>query len=70
MERAGYVFDAAVTARGIGLRALMETEMPRGVLAPFGHGPWTAITGGALLSSCGSACLPLARRDPSWRNTP
>ncbi|MFD5403948.1 hypothetical protein [Streptomyces griseorubiginosus] len=35
----------------------METEIRRGVLAPFGHGPWTAITGGALL----------ARRPPDGR---
>ncbi|WP_030314311.1 PrsW family intramembrane metalloprotease [Streptomyces sp. NRRL B-3229] len=50
LESAGYAFNAAVTARGIDLRALMETELLRGVLAPFGHGLWTAITGGALLA--------------------
>lgn len=49
LESAGYAFNAAVTARGIDLRALLETEMLRGVLAPFGHGLWTAIAGGVLL---------------------
>ena len=50
LESAGYAFDAAVSTRGIDLRALLETELLRGVLAPFGHGLWTAIAGGALLS--------------------
>ncbi|MER5545715.1 PrsW family intramembrane metalloprotease [Streptomyces sp. NPDC002589] len=50
LESAGYAFEAAVSGEGIGLRALLQTELLRGVLAPFGHGLWTAIAGGALLS--------------------
>ncbi|QNP72607.1 PrsW family intramembrane metalloprotease [Streptomyces roseirectus] len=50
LESAGYAFNAAVTAEGIDLRALVETEVLRGVLAPFGHGLWTAVAGGVLLS--------------------
>ncbi|MEU8027475.1 PrsW family intramembrane metalloprotease [Streptomyces sp. NPDC049099] len=50
LESVGYAFTAAVSAEGIGLRALLETEFLRGVLAPFGHGLWTAIAGGVLLS--------------------
>jgi RsiW-degrading membrane proteinase PrsW (M82 family) len=50
LESAGYAFDAAVTAHGTDLRALLETEFLRGLLAPFGHGLWTAITGCVLLS--------------------
>ncbi|MGW1778701.1 PrsW family intramembrane metalloprotease [Streptomyces sp. NPDC002143] len=50
LESAGYAFDAAVSTDGVDLRALLETELLRGVLAPFGHGPWTAIAGGALLA--------------------
>ncbi|WEO97304.1 PrsW family glutamic-type intramembrane protease [Streptomyces sp. FXJ1.172] len=50
LESAGYAFDAAVTTEGVDLRALLETEMLRGVLAPLGHGLWTAIAGGVLLS--------------------
>jgi RsiW-degrading membrane proteinase PrsW (M82 family) len=48
-ESAGYAFNAALTLRGLDLRALLETEMLRGLLAPFGHGLWTAIAGGVLL---------------------
>ncbi|WP_225096396.1 PrsW family intramembrane metalloprotease [Streptomyces sp. CoH27] len=50
LESAGYAFDAAVSSEGADLRALLETEILRGVLAPFGHGLWTAIAGAALLS--------------------
>ncbi|MFJ3905812.1 PrsW family intramembrane metalloprotease [Streptomyces sp. NPDC090025] len=49
-ESAGYAFNAAVTLDGIDLRSLLETEILRGVLAPFGHGLWTAITGGVLFA--------------------
>ncbi|MEV5842853.1 PrsW family intramembrane metalloprotease [Streptomyces sp. NPDC051985] len=50
LESAGYAFNAAVSTEGIDLRALIETEILRGVLTPFGHGLWTAIAGAALLS--------------------
>lgn len=49
-ESAGYAFNAAITMEGIDLRSLLETEILRGVLAPFGHGLWTAIAGGVLLA--------------------
>ncbi|WP_394433944.1 PrsW family intramembrane metalloprotease [Streptomyces sp. SGAir0957] len=49
-ESAGYAFNAAVTMKGIDLRSLLETEVLRGLLAPFGHGLWTAIAGAVLLS--------------------
>ncbi|WP_156726531.1 PrsW family intramembrane metalloprotease [Streptomyces apocyni] len=49
-ESAGYAFNAAVTMEGIDLRALLETEILRGALAPFGHGLWTAIAGAVLLA--------------------
>ncbi|MFJ7065524.1 PrsW family intramembrane metalloprotease [Streptomyces sp. NPDC101115] len=49
-ESAGYAFNAAVTMDGIDLRSLLETEILRGVLAPFGHGLWTAIAGAALFA--------------------
>ncbi|MFF4588690.1 PrsW family glutamic-type intramembrane protease [Streptomyces sp. NPDC001388] len=48
-ESAAYAFDAAVSTDGVGLRALVETEILRGVLAPLGHGLWTAVAGGVLL---------------------
>ncbi|MFI6941891.1 PrsW family intramembrane metalloprotease [Streptomyces sp. NPDC050418] len=49
-ESAGYAFNAAVTTKGIDLRALLETELLRGILAPFGHGLWTAIAGAVLFA--------------------
>lgn len=50
LESAGYAFNAAVSLKGVDLRALLETEILRGVLAPFGHGLWTAIAGAVLLA--------------------
>ncbi|AKJ13058.1 membrane protein [Streptomyces incarnatus] len=50
LESAGYAVDAAVSTQGIDLRTLLETEILRGLLAPCGHGLWTAIAGGVLLS--------------------
>ncbi|MFF0745949.1 PrsW family intramembrane metalloprotease [Streptomyces sp. NPDC004111] len=49
-ESAGYAFNAALTLDGLDLRSLLETEVLRGLLAPFGHGLWTAIAGGVLLA--------------------
>ncbi|MFI9805902.1 PrsW family intramembrane metalloprotease [Streptomyces sp. NPDC052301] len=50
LESVGYAFDATVSTGGVDLRTLLETELLRGVLAPFGHGLWTALAGGVLLS--------------------
>ncbi|MFD6418174.1 PrsW family intramembrane metalloprotease [Streptomyces sp. NPDC060194] len=50
-ESSGYAFNAAVTMEGIDLRALLQTELLRGLLAPFGHGLWTAIAGAVLLAA-------------------
>jgi RsiW-degrading membrane proteinase PrsW (M82 family) len=50
LESAGYAFNAAASLRGLDLRALLETEILRGPLDPFGHGLWTAITGAVLLA--------------------
>jgi RsiW-degrading membrane proteinase PrsW (M82 family) len=47
-ETAGYAFNAVLTMRGLSLSALVQTELTRGVLTPFGHGLWTAIIGGVL----------------------
>ncbi len=49
VESAGYAFNALFTFQGTSLRGLVETEMLRGLLAPFGHGLWTAILGAFLL---------------------
>jgi len=47
-ESAGYAFNALLTVEGLSLTALVETELVRSLLAPFGHGLWTAILGGVL----------------------
>jgi RsiW-degrading membrane proteinase PrsW (M82 family) len=47
-ETAGYAFNALLTVRGLSLTGLVDTELLRGVLTPFGHGLWTAILGGVL----------------------
>jgi RsiW-degrading membrane proteinase PrsW (M82 family) len=50
---AGYAFTALFTERGLSLMQLVQTELLRGLLAPVGHGLWTAILGGVLFSSSG-----------------
>ena len=50
-ETMGYAFTAMLTLHGLSVRALVETELLRGVLAPFGHGLWTAILGGVLFGA-------------------
>ncbi|MFE3449723.1 PrsW family glutamic-type intramembrane protease [Nonomuraea sp. NPDC059194] len=50
-ESAGYAFNALFTPAGLSLAQLVETEVLRGVLAPVGHGLWTAIMGGVLFGA-------------------
>jgi RsiW-degrading membrane proteinase PrsW (M82 family) len=50
-ESAGYAFNALFTSSGLSLPNLVETEVLRGILAPVGHGLWTAILGGALFAT-------------------
>jgi RsiW-degrading membrane proteinase PrsW (M82 family) len=52
-ETAGYAFTALFTEQGLSLMQLVQTELLRSVLAPVGHGLWTAILGGVLFSSSG-----------------
>jgi RsiW-degrading membrane proteinase PrsW (M82 family) len=47
-ESAGYAFNALFTSNGLSLINVVETEVLRGILAPVGHGLWTAILGGTL----------------------
>ncbi|MFI5896331.1 PrsW family intramembrane metalloprotease [Actinoplanes sp. NPDC051513] len=50
-ESAGYAFQALFTQPGgLSLLNVVETEILRGVLTPFGHGLWTAIAGAALFA--------------------
>ena len=50
-ESAGYAFNALFTQSGLSLLNLVETEVLRGILAPVGHGLWTAILGGTLFAA-------------------
>jgi len=49
LESGGYAFTALFTGPGgASLASLVGTEVLRGLLAPLGHGLWTAILGGVL----------------------
>ncbi|GIJ45134.1 hypothetical protein Val02_20200 [Virgisporangium aliadipatigenens] len=50
-ESAGYAFTALFTVDGLSLTQVVQTELLRGLLAPLGHGLWTAIVGGVLFSA-------------------
>jgi len=50
-ESAGYAFQALFNGQnGLSLLGVVETELLRGILTPFGHGLWTAIAGAALFA--------------------
>ncbi|MDA3648736.1 PrsW family intramembrane metalloprotease [Saccharopolyspora indica] len=59
-ESAGYALNALITRHGLSLWQVVETEILRGILAPVGHGLWTAILGGVLFA---------ATRAGRWRLT-
>lgn len=52
LESSGYALNALIVVQGqqvtFSLGSLVATELLRGILAPLGHGLWTAILGGAL----------------------
>ncbi|MEV4708722.1 PrsW family glutamic-type intramembrane protease [Actinoplanes sp. NPDC049316] len=50
-ESAGYAFTALFSVDGLSLVQLVQTELLRGLLAPVGHGLWTAILGGVLFAA-------------------
>lgn len=60
-ESAGYAFNAMITERGLSVVALVESELLRGVLAPVGHGLWTAILGGVLFKASRGGRVRLLR---------
>ncbi|MFB9236463.1 PrsW family intramembrane metalloprotease [Plantactinospora siamensis] len=51
LESAGYAFVALFTSQGLSVVEVVQTEILRGLLAPVGHGLWTAILGGVLFSA-------------------
>ena len=61
-ESAGYAFTALFTTDGLSLSQLVGTELLRGVLAPVGHGLWTAILGGVLFRASSRHSFTLTGR--------
>ncbi len=62
LESSGYAFVALLTPGGGPLVGVVGTQILRNVLAPIGHGLWTAILGGFLFHAAASS----GRLRPSW----
>ena len=66
LESSGYALTSLFTVGGheisLSLSNLVFTELIRGVLAPVGHGLWTAILGGVLFGASRGGRLRLTRR--------
>ncbi len=50
-ESAGYAFNTLIAADDTQLLSVVETQLVRGLLAPVGHGLWTALLAGALFAA-------------------
>ena len=62
LESSGYALTALFAGgQHLSLGALVGTELLRAVLAPFGHGLWTAILGGVLFASAEGGRLRMTR---------
>lgn len=62
LESSGYALTALfASGPRLSLGALVATELLRGVLAPFGHGLWTAILGGVLFAAARNGRLRVSR---------
>ena len=63
LESSGYAFTSLLVVHGpvvaLSLDSLVYTEFVRAVLAPFGHGLWTAIMGGVLFGAARNGHLRL-----------
>lgn len=63
LESSGYALNALFVIQGhriaLSLSSLVFTEFLRGILAPVGHGLWTAILGGVLFSAARGGHLRL-----------
>jgi RsiW-degrading membrane proteinase PrsW (M82 family) len=55
LESSGYALVALFVVQGnhlsLSLISVVFTELIRGILAPFGHGMWSAIVGGVIFSA-------------------
>ena len=62
LESSGYALTALFSNPAhLSLAALVQTELLRGVLAPFGHGLWTGILGGVLFAGARGGRVRLTR---------
>jgi protease PrsW len=61
-ESAGYAFNAFFSSPGLSLQRLVETEVLRSVLTPFGHGLWTGIVGAVLFAAAPGGRLRITGR--------
>jgi RsiW-degrading membrane proteinase PrsW (M82 family) len=61
LESSGYAFNSLFVREGhsvvLSLGGLVSTEVLRGILAPLGHGLWTAFLGGAVFAASKSGRL-------------
>jgi protease PrsW len=66
LESSGYALASLFVVQGqqlyLSFSSVIATELVRGVLAPFGHGLWSAILGGAIFHAARNGRLRL-----SWR---
>lgn len=66
LESSGYALNALFVVQGhhvqLSLGSLVLTEFLRGILAPVGHGLWTAILGGVLFSEARGSHLRLTAK--------
>jgi RsiW-degrading membrane proteinase PrsW (M82 family) len=66
LESSGYALVSLFVIHGhqlfLSMTSVLMTELIRGVLAPFGHGMWSAILGGVIFSAARSGRLRMAWR--------
>ena len=65
LESSGYALASLFVVQGghliLSLQSVVFTELVRGLLAPFGHGLWSAILGGVIFHSARNG-----RLRPAW----
>ena len=62
LESSGYALTSLFSNPAhLSLAAVVQTELLRGVLAPFGHGLWTGILGGVLFAGARGGRVRLTR---------
>jgi protease PrsW len=70
-ESSGYALASLFVVQGhqliLSLTSVVFTELVRGVLAPFGHGMWSAILGGVIFAAARRAAC--GSRGRSWGPT-